>query len=1275
MAYFFPSLVERPVSDSFCKKEDCAWFLKKVAENRSAVKPWKLRTEKLVPLLRPYQEDAVRFMISREVDPSVEQLFNPISVLVPTHPSFTFYPATGGMSLKPVDPFKIYPGGILADEMGLGKTVEFIALALTHQRGSSVFLETKKSIKPDIIKIILDELVSTVVAGLETQHLPLKKGRKRSLCLYDITESENTKRSRKGLPSDDGSLLNTVTCTSCNRVCKKESVFWDKFPSDSVEFHCPECISSNEELVQLRTSLIIAPSTICRQWYEELKRHVRADIKVDLYRGVAVDGYKHPAYLACQHFVICSFETLRSEIHFTDVARKNRGNITKFLSLAGTLRKKTALYAPSPLISVEWWRVINNFTRSVCLDEAQVVEGVTCCAYQMCQKLAAVNRWCVTGTPIKNSVMSSGIKVADQWFISRNGCCIFVSFTQVYNFEDLFGFLNFIRVEPFCYRSWFDHVLWDSYIRGDPSMLIKLFSQILWRSTKADVVDQVKFPICFAVIILKLFQLFTPVRAKDLTVLHLSPFEEQLYRNLFTSRAREKIAGKLAEVSSFAGVSLDICLSDLHGALFDRVMEPLQNVRSFVVLPGLQFAKVKNDLSSKEQLQEELFKRTTTEIEKAQRDLMFYYNGIAGLHWLLGQYYDALSFYHCALESVDVLSNENVALNLSAVKGPYRKLRPDRLQLIHTLNGLLELKEQNKVSKDDFDKDLAKKRLKDLVDEHMVQATDLLKSAQQRNTSLLADNTEKWNSMHSSTGWLVCAANSATDSKIQATFVEAIKSALDVYSRVEIKVRDLNGLQYLAVQRWDELTNSFKTVKKLTEDFCSGLFSPGAMSKVEEVIDCHFVERNENRREDRCSLCMYDAELRRFESLLYFKTVKRKTLDELKEEENELEKSSNGEQSISTLELVIRIFRQTMMRRSDSFSKELLDFASETVLLMNLFKDFLKEAKKLMLAFYDYVARSDELRQCKIRISYTDDENIRYRSEANSFLCTPGSEKAQITCYEHLLASTKDKQLFLLSKLRYLNKLRHETAIDCPVCYERIQRTWLVFPCAHCICSSCYDGISRRRLRERIRCPVCRYEAHVCSITFVQSTSVSETHHYLDLSSVALKKEASVKLNAVVRRILSIGQREPAAKILLFTSLINIISFICKHLEANEIKFRNFAQANKEKALLEFCSNPDVQVLVIPTSCGARGLNLTVANHVIFVEPQLDATQLAQAIGRIDRIGQTRKMMVHHFVMFGTIEEQIYNNVLSPMSERWTVRSLLNLMCMCYFYYTLEYPE
>lgn len=208
----------------------------------------------------------------------------------------------------------------------------------------------------------------------------------------------------------------------------------------------------------------------------------------------------------------------------------------------------------------------------------------------------------------------------------------------------------------------------------------------------------------------------------------------------------------------------------------------------------------------------------------------------------------------------------------------------------------------------------------------------------------------------------------------------------------------------------------------------------------------------------------------------------------------------------------------------------------------------------------------------------------------------------------------------------------------------------------------CYDGIARGRFREKIRCPVCRYEADIYAITFVQNASPSEAHHYMDSSSIVLKKEASVKLNAVTRRILSIRQRDPFAKILLFTSLVNIIPFICRHLNANGIKFRNFAQANKEKALAEFCADSTIQVLVMPIISGARGLNLTVANHIIFIEPQLDASQLAQAIGRIDRIGQKREMMVHHFVMFGTIEEQIFNKVLDPKSEEWTVRSLLDLL-------------
>lgn len=66
-----------------------------------------------------------------------------------------------------------------------------------------------------------------------------------------------------------------------------------------------------------------------------------------------------------------------------------------------------------------------------------------------------------------------------------------------------------------------------------------------------------------------------------------------------------------------------------------------------------------------------------------------------------------------------------------------------------------------------------------------------------------------------------------------------------------------------------------------------------------------------------------------------------------------------------------------------------------------------------------------------------------------------------------------------------------------------------------------------------------------------------------------------------------------------------------------------------------------VQVLLLPLSLGAEGLDLTNACHIFLLEPLLNIQQEEQAINRIDRLGQTRKTCVHKYVLLDTIEENI----------------------------------
>lgn len=71
----------------------------------------------------------------------------------------------------------------------------------------------------------------------------------------------------------------------------------------------------------------------------------------------------------------------------------------------------------------------------------------------------------------------------------------------------------------------------------------------------------------------------------------------------------------------------------------------------------------------------------------------------------------------------------------------------------------------------------------------------------------------------------------------------------------------------------------------------------------------------------------------------------------------------------------------------------------------------------------------------------------------------------------------------------------------------------------------------------------------------------------------------------------------------------------------------------------------------------ASGINLTIANKIIFLEPIYGNTEYrknieSQAVGRADRLGQKRPIEIHRFIIQDTVEQDILDNSVDDSKIR-----------------------
>jgi len=159
------------------------------------------------------------------------------------------------------------------------------------------------------------------------------------------------------------------------------------------------------------------------------------------------------------------------------------------------------------------------------------------------------------------------------------------------------------------------------------------------------------------------------------------------------------------------------------------------------------------------------------------------------------------------------------------------------------------------------------------------------------------------------------------------------------------------------------------------------------------------------------------------------------------------------------------------------------------------------------------------------------------------------------------------------------------------------------------------------------------------------------TDAVLDINNPVFEEgRSSSKMETVVEELRRLRQMkvdgegvEKAVIVSQWTSMLNIMKVHMEKLgiECAEINGQ-VAVKHRGDIVDDFNKNPrGAQVMLLSLGAGGVGLNLVGANHLFLLDMHWNPQQEAQAMDRIYRVGQTKEVVIHRFVVEGSVEERI----------------------------------
>ncbi|RDD45665.1 E3 ubiquitin-protein ligase SHPRH [Trichoplax sp. H2] len=1220
-----------------------------------------LQHQNLLPTLRPYQARAVQWMLNRERSSTSVQDRSTIHSLWRELKSidgkqFYFNPYSSRITISRFNIAPLPPGGILADEMGLGKTVEVLACVLLNERPTN----------------ILENSTSTDVSGNNLAAKSCNDVCERSDVAYQydcsdskdadkVDEGKNTSTLRKRIhsqlkdsitrPSNGNSCKLTCICGGLNEDEDSEQPKTAQCQICSIwqhpkcvrpdfdycsEYICPHCIVRKPTIASGAT-LIISPSSIAYQWKEEIMRHIdKAGFKAMIYKGVAKEGFINPSVLANYDIIITTYETLQQDIYHI---ADNHGNVQKQLRFT---RRYLAL--PSPLPCINWWRI--------CLDEAQMVENVTARAAEMVLKLQCIHRWCVTGTPVQRGI------------------------------EDLYGLALFLGLDPIHERVWWRKVIYENYIYGNLQPLVDAFASIFWRSVKSEIVDEIQLP----------------EQSSSMNWLKLSPIESHFYQ-----RQHEECSTDALKVMNRIEQKSEISISSLDKVTFQKMLNPLLRLRQACCHPQAVTSSgisLNRGRLTMDQILESMIKKSKTECEEAQRQIIFALNGITDILKntdsvvCYGFVCNAIYIHVLGLAGVHVMKEELVEAvdryreAIAAWEEYKDRLHTDSIQKIHTLHNLNDILKNHPEIAQDCGRTIRESRLDHEVEQlklsylikfktATVNSREILQQSKQTISELKSQLDEIWY-LQLLEKFEVLGLENQLITRLQQRLSTQLTQMYLNSTEMAGSFTNITGLKYVATMQLDAITESREALLKLIYSIDQENFQ----LLVSSAADCHLRPAKLQRRK-KCKICEANRYFEEYESHLFL--LQRRSKEKSSNLQENLNRMMTTKQLVSradseierTLKAIVAFAKSYVNYKDDDDDddgglnasqsemhterfegisddehqiREMIRSGRHFLSLLDTYKKEFNHIRALWMSIDDHIAALDELEMAKTRLrKQCPGEEVP--DSAQTYIIPPGLvEQTRFRFLSDLSLGKIElkKKLGQLSYLENLSKARnfssHENEDSCPICVRKLGKEWTVLGCGHCYCYDCTDVMIKKcaqndMRQQSVKCPLCRIKTAVPEISYASLDDAASTS---EASDIKVEGSHSTKIEAVARKLLSFLRKDDQTKFLIFSSWTVVLNLISQALTDNKINHINAKSGqNFQDSITKFKYDTSIPVLLLPLKSGANGLNLIEATHVILIEPVLNPAQELQAIGRVHRIGQTKSTEVHRFIIKGTVEERI----------------------------------